>query len=108
MKETEKQNIEYADRIDLKSELGEIILNYKGKSAELLIERRKRTKNVWQLVEVDTNNILWKGNEKAMLGGIAKFFLRGVEHQITEIIKDIDAGVNRVVQISVLRNKPKQ
>lgn len=45
----EEQNREYADRIDLKSELGEIIYNYKkehGKNTKLLIERRKRTKKI--------------------------------------------------------------
>ena len=100
----EEQNREYVDRIDLKSELGEIIYNYKKKHREntkLLIERRKRTKNLWQLVEVDTNNILWKGNEKAMLGGIAKLFLIDVERRITAMIKNIDTNRNENIELEV-------
>ena len=104
MTEIEKQNREYADRIDLKSELGEIIYNYKkehGKNTKLLIERRKRTKKLWQLVEVDTNNILWKENEKAMLGGIAKLFLIDVERRITAMIKNIDTNRNENIELEV-------
>ena len=52
-------------------------------------------------MEVDTNNILWKGNEKAMLGGIAKLFLIDVERRITRIIKNIDTNRNENIELEV-------
>ena len=101
----EEQNREYVDRIDLKSELGEIVYNYSkkhGENTNLRIERRKRTKNVWQLVETNTNNILWKGNERDMLGGVARYNLLQIERKVADIIEGIDTNGSESIQIEII------